>query len=184
MARPRTIDRENVLDCVEHLVHREGVAALTLEAVAREAGITKGGLQYCFGSKDDLITALIDRWLAAFDASVARHIGPDAGIIDRARAYVLTVSQIDDTTQIRMVGMLVTLLQSPKYLQKIRAWYAGWFNGCDPDCREARQARTAIFAAEGAFFLRSLGFMEMDPGWWKTAFADFQHLILSDPRTP
>ncbi|MBE7729787.1 TetR/AcrR family transcriptional regulator [Komagataeibacter sp. FXV3] len=184
MARPRTIDRENVLDCVERLVHREGVAALTLEAVAREAGITKGGLQYCFGSKDDLMTALIDRWLAAFDASVARQIGPDADVIDRARAYVLTISQIDDTTQARMAGMLVTLLQSPKYLQKIRAWYAGWFNGSDPDSRDARQARIAIFAAEGAFFLRSLGFMEMDQEWWKTTFADFQRLILSDPCTP
>ncbi|MFW6683043.1 TetR/AcrR family transcriptional regulator [Komagataeibacter intermedius] len=183
MARPRTIDRKNVLDCVEQLVQREGANALTLDAVAREAGITKGGLQDRFGSKDDLISALIDRWLDAFDARVARHIGPDASVADRARAYVRAVSQLDDTTQARIAGMLVTLLQSPKYLQKIRAWYAGWFSGCDPDCAEARQARTALFAAEGAFFLRNLGFVEMDQEWWHTVFADFQRLLLPDTQT-
>ncbi|MFT9215294.1 MAG: TetR/AcrR family transcriptional regulator, partial [Acetobacter malorum] len=57
MARPRTINRERVMECAEQLVQRDGAIALTLDAVAREAGITKGGLQYCFGSKDDLITA-------------------------------------------------------------------------------------------------------------------------------
>lgn len=51
MARPRTIDRERVLKSAEQLVQRAGATAMTLEAVAKEAGITKGGLQYCFGSK-------------------------------------------------------------------------------------------------------------------------------------
>ncbi|MCE2563570.1 TetR/AcrR family transcriptional regulator [Komagataeibacter sp. FNDCF1] len=176
MARPRTIDRDNVLDCAEQLVQRRGAAALTLDAVAKEAGITKGGLQYCFGSKDDLVTALIDRWIAGFDAQVARNAGASPTIAGRVAAYVAACGQYDAAGHARMVGMLVTLLQSPRYLQRMRAWYAGWFHDCTPDSDAGRRARTAIFAAEGAFFLRSLGFIEMDEAEWQNVFADFQKL--------
>ncbi|WP_284209576.1 hypothetical protein [Methylorubrum aminovorans] len=42
MGRTRTIDRDNVLDHAEQIVCREGATALTFDAVARAAGITKG----------------------------------------------------------------------------------------------------------------------------------------------
>ena len=62
--RPRSIDRDKVLDAAEGIVAAEGAAGLTFDAVARAAGITKGGVQYCFGTKDKLIEAMIDRWSA------------------------------------------------------------------------------------------------------------------------
>lgn len=43
--RPRTIDRDKVLDAAEAIVSRVGASGLTFEAVARAAGITKGGVQ-------------------------------------------------------------------------------------------------------------------------------------------
>ncbi|MFT8308802.1 TetR/AcrR family transcriptional regulator [Acetobacter malorum] len=178
MARPRTINRERVMECAEQLVQRDGAIALTLDAVAREAGITKGGLQYCFGSKDDLITALIDRWITAFDSEVQKHTPPDASPADKARAYVQACGQLDDATRTRIAGTLITLLQSPDHLKKIRDWYASWLTNdvCHSD--EARQIRTMIFAAEGAFFLRSFGFITMPDAEWHAAFADIQKLML------
>ncbi|AQT04611.1 TetR/AcrR family transcriptional regulator [Acetobacter persici] len=185
MARPRTINRERVMECAEQLVQRDGALALTLDAVAREAGITKGGLQYCFGSKDDLITALIDRWIAAFDTEVQTHTPPDATPADKARAYVQVCAQMDDATRARIAGTLITLLQSPDHLKKIRDWYAGWLTSevCHSD--EARQMRTMIFAAEGAFFLRSFGFITMQDVEWQAAFADIQTLMVpAGPAEP
>ncbi|KAB8122414.1 TetR/AcrR family transcriptional regulator [Komagataeibacter medellinensis] len=178
MARPRTIDRDSVLDSAERLVQRRGASALTLDAVAREAGITKGGLQYCFGSKDDLITALIDRWIAQFDAQIARHLGPDPTPRARVAAYVAACGQTDAPTHARLVGMLVTLLHSPRHLQRVRDWYAGWFHEHMPGSDAGERARTAFFAAEGAFFLRSLGFVEMDEAQWQNIFASFQRLAM------
>lgn len=35
-----------------------------------------------------------------------------------------------------------------------------------------------IFAAEGAFFLRSLGFVDMQDAEWTSVFADIQKLAL------
>lgn len=184
MARPRTIDREKVLTCAEQLVQRNGATALTLDAVAREAGITKGGLQYCFGSKDDLIAALIERWFLVFDTHVARCRGALSGPAALARAYVQACSRMDDAARARMVGMLVTLLQSPRHLAPIKEWYARWLGQGGGHTVEARQIRTMIFAAEGAFFLRSLGFVDMQDTQWNSVFADIQNMVFPDKASP
>ncbi|MBN9291384.1 MAG: helix-turn-helix transcriptional regulator, partial [Hyphomicrobium denitrificans] len=61
MGRKPTITREGLLEIAEGLVRGEGAAALTIDALARAAGISKGGVQYSFSSKDDLVRALVDR---------------------------------------------------------------------------------------------------------------------------
>ncbi len=40
---------------------------MTIDAVAKAMGISKGGVQYCFGSKDALIDAMFDRWGSAYE---------------------------------------------------------------------------------------------------------------------
>lgn len=177
MGRPRSIDRDKVLDIAERIVREEGATAMTFDAIAKAAGITKGGLQYCFGSKDDLIAAMADRWLKVFDAEVARDTPPDGSSLDWARGYVTTSARIDEATQTKMAGMLVSLLQSPGHLGQARAWYAEWLKRLEPGSEAERRARTAFFAAEGAFFLRSLGLVEMDHGQWDRVFDDILKLL-------
>jgi AcrR family transcriptional regulator len=56
-----------ILDAAENLIIARGVAAMTLEAVAREAGVSKGGLLYHFASREAWLEALLGR-LAGFIA--------------------------------------------------------------------------------------------------------------------
>ena len=53
--------RTRILDAVESLVVRRGVTGLTLEAAAREAKVSKGGLLYHFGSKEALLAGVMQR---------------------------------------------------------------------------------------------------------------------------
>jgi AcrR family transcriptional regulator len=53
--------RTRILDAVETLVVRKGVNGLTLEAAAREAKVSKGGLLYHFASKEALLTGVMQR---------------------------------------------------------------------------------------------------------------------------
>lgn len=91
---------------------------------------------------------------------------------------------MDDAARARMVGMLVTLLQSPRHLAPIKAWYARWLGQGSGHTVEARQIRTMIFAAEGAFFLRSLGFVDMQDAQWNSVFADIQNMVFPDKASP
>jgi AcrR family transcriptional regulator len=53
--------RDALLDAAETVVIRRGIANLTLEAVATEAGLSKGGLLHHFPSKDRLVEAMVQR---------------------------------------------------------------------------------------------------------------------------
>src|SRR6476661_8542517 len=58
MAR-KPVAREAVLDAFESLLIAEGERAATLDAVARLAGVSKGGLLYHFPTKEAMISALL-----------------------------------------------------------------------------------------------------------------------------
>jgi TetR/AcrR family transcriptional regulator, transcriptional repressor for nem operon len=53
--------RDEILDCIERLMLREGYAAVTYRAVAAKAGVTAGLVQYYFPTLDDLFIAAIRR---------------------------------------------------------------------------------------------------------------------------
>ncbi len=61
--------RTRILDAVEAIVMARGVPALTLEAAAREAGVSKGGLLYHFASKEALLAGALNR--------LAEHVEAD-----------------------------------------------------------------------------------------------------------
>ena len=61
----QTDARTRILDAAETIVQARGVAGLTLEAAARDAGVSKGGLLYHFASKEALLSAMLSR-LALF----------------------------------------------------------------------------------------------------------------------
>lgn len=52
---------EKILDAAAAIVRRDGVAKLTLEAAAKEAGVSKGGLLYHFPNKESLIDGMVTR---------------------------------------------------------------------------------------------------------------------------
>lgn len=88
MARPRTIDRDAVLDAAQRVVARDGAAGLTLEAVAAEAGISKASVLYDCGTKQALMKALIERRIAAEDGRIGEieaRLGPVPDAAIRAR---------------------------------------------------------------------------------------------------
>jgi AcrR family transcriptional regulator len=74
--RRRDRTREEILEAARTVLLRNGVAAMTLEAVATEAGMSKTGLYYYFPSKDALVFELVyaasERHARAVDAAVRK----------------------------------------------------------------------------------------------------------------
>lgn len=52
---------EHILDAVERLISDEGTRRLTIDAVAAEAGMSKGGILYNFRNKRELLLGVIRR---------------------------------------------------------------------------------------------------------------------------
>lgn len=59
-------DRElAILDTAEALLERDGFDRMTVERIAQGAGITRGALYFYFGSKQEVLTALVARTMTA-----------------------------------------------------------------------------------------------------------------------
>lgn len=85
MTQPETSTRQRIVEAANRLFYREGIRAVSVDAVAEEAGITKRSLYYHFKSKDDLVAAYLDhrdqpnldaysRWFAEAEGDVSNRI--------------------------------------------------------------------------------------------------------------
>ena len=86
---PGTDTRTLLMDAAERIVVLQGVAKMTLEEVAREAKVSKGGLLYHFPSKEALIEGMIEYFVRRFDTAMAFARDGDDEVRGRStRAYV------------------------------------------------------------------------------------------------
>jgi AcrR family transcriptional regulator len=84
--------RERILAAAVQVAIREGISAMTLDAVAREAGVSKGGLLYHYSSKDELIAAMLELHTARIQKAVEERMAGDENPRGRwFRALVQTI---------------------------------------------------------------------------------------------
>jgi len=67
--------RHLLLDAAAELLHRDGYAATSMVDIAREAGVTKGGLYFHFASKDEVCDEVQVAAVAVLRAHVDRQLG-------------------------------------------------------------------------------------------------------------
>ena len=65
--------RERILDALRHVLASGGASAVTLESVAAQAGLSKGGLLYHFKTKQSLYDGLLDAALVEVTAAMAER---------------------------------------------------------------------------------------------------------------
>ncbi|MWB99913.1 TetR/AcrR family transcriptional regulator [Agromyces seonyuensis] len=107
MSRPPAA-RDAVLDAFERLVIAGGERGATLDATAKAAGVSKGGLLYHFGSR----RALIDGLLARLDDLVADDVARIHSDPRGAISYFLRSSEVVETDLDRTFVAALRLAQS------------------------------------------------------------------------
>lgn len=88
--RDAALNRERLLAAADRLIDRFGTDAVTMEAVASEAGVGKGTVFRRFESREGLMAALLNRSEIAWQASVMSGpppLGPGAEPLDRLMAF-------------------------------------------------------------------------------------------------
>ncbi len=177
MGRPRSIDRDHVLDMAEKIVAEGGIVALTMDAVAQASNVTKGGVQYCFGNKDGLMKAMIQRWGERFDVEVEKRKQGRKDALTHIAAHIRASRESDAEDDSRFAAMMASLTPNSEYLDETRLWYRKQWDGLDVSTPEGRKARLAFIANEGAFLLRSFSFFDLSEEEWQSIFDDIEGLL-------
>jgi AcrR family transcriptional regulator len=84
----RPSKKKALLDAAIRVAAEGGVEALTIESLAEAAGVTKGGVQYHFRSKDTLYQELLDYALSLFDLALEEKAPPGSKPGAWLHAYV------------------------------------------------------------------------------------------------
>src|SRR5262249_36625617 len=119
--------RDRMLDAAEAVVVRQGIANLTLEAVAAQAKMSKGGLLPYFPRHDRLVEAMVTRcaqcWREGFNE--ARQATPE-GPGRMARALLSHLADTEgwsDQCQRSSSAAFAALAQNPRLIEPMRASY-------------------------------------------------------------
>ncbi|MFD1330645.1 TetR/AcrR family transcriptional regulator [Methylopila musalis] len=148
--------RAQVLDVAAALCVERGLSAMTLEAVARRAGVSKGGLLHHFPSKQALLEGLSDELLADFDRRIDAFAAEDPEPRGRfARAYLLA-SVAFEGEPCGWNGLAALMMGDAS----LRVRWTDWMEArlARPDAAEATAELAIVrFAADGLWLSDLMG---------------------------
>ncbi|MEQ5177904.1 TetR/AcrR family transcriptional regulator [Proteus genomosp. 6] len=182
MGRQRTIDREKLLEAIFDIVMEQGAAALTIDTVAKKMGISKGGVQYCFSSKEAMIDAMFEHWEGSYETQFKKIVENDNSPENRVTAHIHATHNHDKVSFAKGASLMAALLQTPEYLQSTKEWYQQRLAGVDMTTEAGKRARLAFLAAEGTFLLRYFGLMDIDDNEWQSIFEDIDSELLQQGK--
>lgn len=112
--RRRDRSREEILEAARKVLAVKGLAGMTLDAVAREAGMSKTGLYYYFASKDalafELVYAALEGHAQAVSTAVAGSGDGGAALGAIVRETVQTFApNMDDFRLAFLLGQVTTV---------------------------------------------------------------------------
>ncbi|WP_066039496.1 TetR/AcrR family transcriptional regulator [Herbiconiux solani] len=113
----RPNNRAKILDAAARVVGRAGLRALTLEATAEEAGLTRGGMMYHFRDRDALVLALHEHLAAEWEAQLVAAAGKPADQAtadERIAAYARATSEDASAAEF---ALLVDSAHDPRFAQ-------------------------------------------------------------------
>ena len=154
MAR-RGDTRRRLLDAAAAVVRRDGAGALTHDAGAAEAGVSKGGLLYHFKTKRDLLDAMLEGWLEEFANEIAAA--------DEGRGFAHGYVKASDLStwaaaaRATEFGLLAAMVDEPGALEAVRGRYAAWQERLAAQAADPVDATVARLAADGLWLNDLLG---------------------------
>ncbi len=152
--------REAILRAADRVVVEGGVSGMSLEAVAREAGVSKGGLLYHFPSKEALISGMIGRLIDGFREALGRELAGERGSASGrwSRAYART-SFAEDRWYLEVSGgLLAAIAGDPGWLDPLRKRFEDEQRWAERDGIDPAVATLVRLAADGLFFAELFGF--------------------------
>jgi AcrR family transcriptional regulator len=150
MTKQSDSTRKTLLESASRVTARDGALNLTLENVAKEAGVSKGGLLYHFPNKEALISSMIDEHLESWSKAVEAAKDKDKGAFTRAFVKI-TVNPAQLETDLAS-GLLAAVALNPDLLEPVKKHYGAWQKELENDGISPVTATLVRLATDGLYF--------------------------------
>ncbi|WP_244256010.1 TetR/AcrR family transcriptional regulator [Rathayibacter sp. VKM Ac-2760] len=151
---PAAPARDRVLDAFEALLNEQGERAATLDAVARAAGVSKGGLLYHFPSKDALVDGLVARLDDRLAEDIDRIRSSDEGVVP----YLIRTSFAADTPFDRTILAVSRIAQGndEKAGAGLARLHDSWYAVVTEAVGDPLVARAIVLMSDGLYYNSAL----------------------------
>lgn len=159
--------RDLLLDAAEKVVRKQGLSCLTFDAVAKEAGLSKGGLLHHFPTKDALIEAMVNRvadgWRGCYtEGYEAAEPGPGRQARGLLNHCLSDAHAWKRELQSSTAACFAALVQNPKLIEPMRAAYNELDERLVRDGLPPGIAETIAAAIDGLWLYWVLGLADVD----------------------
>jgi len=172
----RPSSRESILAATAE--HLRGGGTISLDSAARAAGVTKPGLMYYFGTKEELMSALLDHLMSRYEVDLRHRLAGtdedvDVASVDvrtRLRAYVDWVCETsyDVTDLVIFTDPRLRESLTRRWSERLEPWLA--IPDGTPDEEHARLLAARLMA-DGLWFDEASGALPL-PHAQKRAVGD------------
>jgi len=157
--------RDKLLDAAASIVIEQGATRMTLEAVAAQAKVSKGGLLYHFASKEALVQAMVARIVGIAEQNFAVALAKEpAGKGRHARALLCLMMDDKGPFLTNVKNMAAPLLAATagdsNLLNPVRTFFQKVHQGMCDDGLPVDYAWLILATLDGMKFWRALDLLE------------------------
>lgn len=155
--------RRGILQAASQVIKEHSATALTLDAVSRAAGVSKGGLLYHFPNKEALIEGMLRQYFSDFDARLIQLLEQEEDTPGRwLRAYVKACFSEPPSDVSLITAGLAAVASIPRLLHIAHEEYAIWQQRAVEDGIAPRTAMLVMQATDGVWFSETFGLQTYD----------------------
>lgn len=155
---PRVSKRQKLLEAAALIVKEQGSDALTLDAVAKKAEVSKGGLLYHFSTKEALVKALVQHMNDIYKENVESFVDEEEDEVGKwARAFIKVLHDKSIENQTISGGMLAAQGINPQLMKPLQETYADWQYHMEHDGLDPVDATILRLAVDGLWLSEIFG---------------------------
>lgn len=166
--------RADLLQAAIDIVNEQGTNYLTLDAVAKRAGVSKGGLLYHFESKQALIQGLVDYANTLYRENVDKSVTESESSGALLRGYIEATRKHRDENAAVTSTILAAHSNNKALLSPLQETYQEWQSEIAADQQDNVDATIIRLAIDGLWLSEIFGLDAIDE---KTREAVLDRLI-------
>jgi AcrR family transcriptional regulator len=152
MTKDPSKTKRKLLEAAGLVVKEKGVTGLTLEAVAKQAKVSKGGLLYHYPNKQELLKAMIAHLNEKFERAIAKQIEQSEGKITWLEAYVAMSFDPQHSQIAESAGLLAAIANDLSLLEPLAERYQVLQQQLEDSNLDSDLANIIRLAADGLWF--------------------------------
>ncbi len=159
---PASSKRALILESAAYIVETSGAAHLTMDAVAAQASISKGGVLYHFPSKQALLEGMLEHLIDQMEARKAtvRDTKSEPGN-PTLIAHIIEEHDQSPTERAMSRAILAAAAEDPDLLIPAQAYIQQTFDGVASGSTSPEMGWVLLLAAEGLRFLEMLNLLPL-----------------------